>query len=319
MPVVCCLILLLLSPGLQDRVRLENGEVLKGKLLTMQEGKLEFESESAGKLVLDWGSIRSLVTDGVHKLVLEDGTEIERKLEDGMSLSDIRALDPSPLPSQTTGSIKFGLAASFGNTDRSSASLSSEISHRIDKDRIKGSFDWFYAEEKDAVTRRSNITQRRVLGSAQYDRFVAERSFLYAHTQALGDHGQSLELRFIAGAGYGYQFLDSEDTSLAVEVGLAHTYEDFEARRPEQHLSLRLAVVGSHEIFEDMKFLANLQWLSSLEDQDDQLVNGAAELRASFGKGFIGSLRYEFDFDNSPSSGRDRVDQRLLFTLGYSF
>lgn len=241
-----------------------------------------------------------------------------RSIGDSLCLQE----EPSPEPTfpEVHGKVTLGASDSFGNTEIRSVSLNSEATLRLgDTDRVRGGFDWFYSEEKDSLTKQRTLQQRRVRGFGQYDRFLNEKLYVYARIDTQGDGKQQLKIRAVGTAGAGYQIWEEESSSWQAEMGLAYTHEDFKLEPADAFVSGRLATKYSRKITEDLSYDLSLEWLPGFEDSDDQLVLGSQELGLSLSKGFVSTLRHEFDYDNTPGSGKERLDQRIIMTLGYTF
>jgi putative salt-induced outer membrane protein YdiY len=241
-----------------------------------------------------------------------------------LSLADL-VQEPAPEKKEETfpsykANVTGGAFWSAGNTDKRSMNLNSTYERRFDKEnRVTTLFDFIYSEEKDPSTKVWSRSARRVRGAAQYDHFFEEKLYGFGRADAQGDHQQKLTLRGIASAGVGYQMIDTKESKLALEGGLAWTYEDFKAASPEDYWGLRLAGKYFRQITEQLLFNTSLDWLPSLEDKDDVIVFFMAQLDYSFTKSFLTTLRYEMDYDNTPAAGAERTDHRVIWGLGWSF
>ncbi|GEM_PF-2404329 len=219
-----------------------------------------------------------------------------------------------------TGSITLGANRSFGNTELTTVSMTARATYEVsESDRLNGGFDWYYSEEKDQTTGVTSLNQRRVRGFSQWDHFFSKKAYAYLRLDAQGDAKQDLALRFLSSAGGGYQFRDDDHVKWSGEMGLTHTNEDFGGRAPEQSVSLRLATKYARKVSGTVKTSLTLEWLPSLENQDDQLLFGANEWNFNLGEGMAATARWEFDYDNTPGTGRDRLDHRVILGLGISF
>lgn len=219
-----------------------------------------------------------------------------------------------------TGAVNAGVSSSFGNTEITNINLNANATYEVDEvAKFSGLFDWLYSRQKDMTTNVTTTSQRRVRGALQYDHRFHKKLYGFLRTDAMGDGVQDLELRLILSAGLGYQVIDTDEEKLAVEGGLAWTHEDYKAVSPDEYLALRLAGKYFKQVTEELKFDASLEWLPSLEDSDDQVVFGMAQLGYNLGAGLVTSLRYEFDYDNTPPAGNDRIDHRIIWGLGYTF
>jgi putative salt-induced outer membrane protein YdiY len=222
-------------------------------------------------------------------------------------------------PKDFSGTATAGASASAGNTNVRTANINVSAEYKLsEKDRISGLFDFLYNDEKDQTTKVRSVQQRRTRGAAQYDRFFQEDLYGFARLDATGDSKQGLQLRLIGSLGAGYQFWSTDETKFAAEAGVAYTHEDYKGQTADGYAALRSAAKYFRAITEDLKFNGGLEWLPGLEDWDDQLALGFAQLDYNLGRGFVTTLRYEFDWDNTPRPGNDRTDHRLIWGLGFT-
>ncbi len=229
-------------------------------------------------------------------------------------------LQEKPEKSAWTGNILVGASQSSGNSNVTQATVSSRLEWKIsEKQRAKAGFDWLYATEKNQTTLQRTLQQRRTSGFAQYDHFLSKRLFAYGRVDAAGDAKQNLILRVVPGAGFGYQIQDEEKVKWSVEAGLSYTYEDFKTLSPEEYWALRIATAYHRKVTATLDYDFTLEWLPSLENSEDQLATVANQFTAKLGEGFVGSLRWEMDYDNTPPAGNDRLDHRVILSVGYSF
>lgn len=236
------------------------------------------------------------------------------------------------------GSITAGGTISFGNTEVRRANVNAAADYLLDrKNRVSGTFDWFYGEETDQATKQTNLTQRRVRGAVQYDRFFSDRLYGFGRVDALGDALQNLRLRLVASAGVGYQIIDEKDSNWMGEVGLAYVYTDIRNAAasalatgtafddPIGEVSARVASKYWRQINEDLRYSFAAEWFPSLEDTDRHVVYASNQLDYKVGKGFTTSLRWEFDYNSQPgfntttNNRLDRLDHRIIWGLGYAF
>ena len=101
-----------------DKIQLKNGDLISGRILSLKDGKLLLETAGAGKITLSWDAIRTFETKGTHKVVLEDGTVLERRITPGegetvkapgtglhlpaIPLARITSIDPPPPPRESS-------------------------------------------------------------------------------------------------------------------------------------------------------------------------------------------------------------------------
>ena len=200
-----------------------------------------------------------------------------------------------------SGSVTAGVSTSFGNTEITKVNVNAAATYQFDKEnRLSGLFDWLFSEEENQTTGATTVTQRRVRGALQYDRFFSEKMFGFLRGDAIHDGLQALQLRGIVSAGVGYQFQNTDEVKTSIEVGLAWTHEDFEGRGPNDFLGARVAGKYFRQVNENTKFTATVEWNPSLEEKDDHVVLWTSQIDYDLGEGLVTSLRWEFDWDNTP-------------------
>lgn len=220
---------------------------------------------------------------------------------------------------QWTGSVSLGATYTEGNTKTQSYNADANAERRGDIDRWTWKAFWNYATEKTTGT--EVITARKSGTSLKYDYFLneAETTYVYGNTAIEQDSLAELDMRWVAGAGAGYQFYDEKDFSLAGEAGLNYIVEDFSTATKDEYVAARLAANLRKVISEDTKFTSSVELYPSLEETDDIYGKWDSKLSTSLTEAMFASLQYVLDFDNTPSGGAERLDQRLVFALGWSF
>ncbi|PIE22269.1 MAG: hypothetical protein CSA62_13255 [Planctomycetota bacterium] len=305
-----------------DKLETTTGESFSGKLIGMANGQLNFESEAGGKILIPQGKVKSLTTDEVHEVVLKDGKKSQIKF-DAAGPEDffgISAISPEEAPRPWEASAALGASQSFGNSEVTQIVLAANGLYRLQgQDRLSGEASWLYNEEKNMTTKQRNITQRRLAGAVQYDKFFNEQLYGFARVSAENDREQGLELRFQPSVGLGYQFFDTPVARLSAEAGLAWRYEDYRGAGPDDSASVRVAVSYVRQLLDNLNYNLDAEWLPSLEDGNDHIVKMRNRLSSSLGGGFTAAFTWEFDHNSEPASGNKRNDHRFFLTVGVSF
>lgn len=218
-----------------------------------------------------------------------------------------------------TGSVSLGATYTSGNTETQAYNADANAELRRDVDRYTWKAFWNYAT--DRATGTEVVTQRKAGTSLKYDYFLneAETTYLYGNTAIEHDSLADLDMRWLAGAGAGYQFYDEPDFSLAGEFGLNYIVEDFSTATKDDYVSARLAANLRKVISEDTKFTSSVEVYPSVEEMDDVYGKWDSKLSTTLTEAMFASIQYVMDFDNTPSGGAERLDQRIVFGLGWSF
>ena len=87
------------------------------------------------------------------------------------------------------------------------------------------------------------------------------------------------------------------------------------AARPSTDLQL-----GTFEqLSEDLSWTTSVEAYPSIEESEDIYGKVDTKLAMSLTEAMFASAQLVVDYDNTPAAGADRVDQRLVLSLGWSF
>ena len=119
----------------QDKVTLDNGDVLTGKVKTMADGKLTVNSAALGDVVVPMANVKNLQTGEEVQLRTTTGDLIRRRIAgidsgtmrfEGQGTELVSNLDsinpPEKKDAEWTGALKLGAGLISGNTERRSVS-----------------------------------------------------------------------------------------------------------------------------------------------------------------------------------------------------
>ena len=328
----------------QDRITLANGDVLTGTIKTMADGKVTINSPLLGDVTVPMANISDLATQAQVELQTVNGETFKRRIAgmEGGRLKldgDIPALaidnlgkinPPAAEAPKWTGTLKFAGFFTDGNTVRRGVGTAFDASRRSEVDRISFDATWDYGEDKkdndgDPATPKTwELTQRRAGGGLKYDYFLSKRWYALATARVLGDTLANIDLRFTGGAGLGYTVIENDTTTLLVEGGLSYFNESYREVAPgdedsDDYLAARAAYKLSHALTAKTKLLHGVEAFPSLENAKDLYLQAKTEVVTSLTESMIGSVGWILDYDNTPSPGAERADNRILVSVGWSF
>ena len=319
-----------------DQVVLKNGDHLTGTVKSMADGKLTLTSPLVGDVVIKMEDITNLITGKPITVRTRGGETLQRRvtgIEGGalqlanaeaggptgvsVPLADLEKINPPDKP-QWTGSIAFNFSMSDGNTERRAVGATAEAERRTEVDRLNAKGAWNYSEDKNGAD--WVLTQRRLSGELQYDYFLTKKLYVLAQTSALGDELANIALRFTAGAGLGYQWYDTEKFGLGTEAGPSYFRESYRDSTPDTDtVAARLAYHLKWEIADGISFLQDVAVFPSTERLSDVYLNADSRARLTLTESMFAQLQWVIDYDNTPSPGRERVDDRYLIGVGWTF
>jgi putative salt-induced outer membrane protein YdiY len=328
----------------QDRITLNNGDVLTGTVKSLADGKLVITSPALGDVTVPFANVTNIATAGPVDLLTVQGEHLKRriagidgtalKLEgDGppigaLQLANLSQINPPEVPRpKWTGSLTLGGSVVTGNTERRSIAASFDAVRRSEDDRITVDALWNYAEDKrrdDPATPANEsgwtLSDRRAGAGLKYDHFIDKEWYWLVSSRVLGDTLADIELRFTAGAGLGYQVIETDTENLLFEAGLSYFSENYRSNTPTlDYMAARLSYKYSRDLSKTLKLVHGVEAYPSLERAQDVYFTMVTKLQAKVTETMIAQLSWEWDYDNTPAPGHDRSDNRVLLSVGWTF
>ncbi|HET6204902.1 MAG TPA: DUF481 domain-containing protein [Planctomycetota bacterium] len=335
-----------------DEVLLANGDRLTGKILALGDGKLTFESAMFGKVTIPLASVKTFATEGPVEIHFRDATVVRQPIataEAGrisvgpggvvqpqtFSLADIAAINPPKREGRWTGSATAGFTVTRGNSETQGGNVVVDAVRRSEQDRL--SFRGEYAAARQVVeepnptpppatVENHTTTQRLITGTLKYDAFFSERSYFLASVKADKDAIADLDLRFVASAGYGYQWAETDATKFSTELGLGWLHEDFREPDPPtpptpstDQIAARAGYRLEKVLSPSVKLLHPTEAVHGFDDAHDFLVQTEGALRASLTKAMFSEVRVVLNWDSTPANGKERSDVRYVLGFGLAF
>ncbi|MEQ1894840.1 MAG: DUF481 domain-containing protein [Planctomycetota bacterium] len=223
---------------------------------------------------------------------------------------------PAPTFPQWSGALSLGATWTAGNTETTTVNGNFNAQRRGEKDR------WtFDAYSNYGKTDPGNLTtSNNHGGGAKYDYFASTKLYYYGQGQTKVDHVADLDLRYILGAGAGYQWVESEKTKWGTELGLSYVDEDFEDDTADaDFVAARVASNLAHQISKSASFEQIAEAFPSLEDSEDVVAKIDNRLKLNITGKWIAQIQYVLDFDSSTPNFVKEADHRVVLSLGWSF
>ncbi len=212
------------------------------------------------------------------------------------------------------GSVAIGATLADGNTNQKTASATADVHMRRERDRTVFGFLWNYSKV-DGVT-----TQRRTLGTAEYDYFFTKKFYGLAAASGESDLSAQLDLRTTVGVGAGYQFLEDEHWNVNGEAGASYVDEKFKVSSDDNDfIAARLAYKVEYK--QDDKWSAGQDAVvfPSLENKEDINARVDTHAKVMLTAKMFAQAQWLFTWDNTPATGAKRTDNLYLLALGWSF
>ncbi len=312
-----------------DEVALHNGDRLRGEIGALADGVLLLRTDYAGEVALRWSDVASIATSRPVDVMLTgartpvrgtlwplDGTRALLIAADGarleLALGDIAYLNPMPYESgrgtHFAGHFTLSAAYARGNTHDERFNADVELTARAREYRYATSAR---VDRRDQAGSEANTAW---LGSASFDRFVAERRFVYARGSLEHDRAKDLERRSALGAGYGAQIFDTPGAGLAVRGGLDYVEVERLGAPDEGYPAFGWGVKATYT-----PWFHEHEGFWNLEDSAALLVRSKSGLRMPLLQHISASVQLNVDWERRPAPGRHSTDTTLLFGVNYAW
>jgi putative salt-induced outer membrane protein YdiY len=321
-----------------DWVQLSSGEWLKGEIIVLYHGKLEFDSQELDLQTLDFEDIEQIRSAQVVQVRLEGGIDLLGKLymaegrigilgtEQSYERSRLLTIAGGEPREINFWNAKVSLGANWqsGNTEQAEGNLQAKLQRRTLETRLVFDYLGNFNTIDDVVSANNHR------GSGVADRFITHRFYTRpVFAEYFRDPFQNIDDRITLGTGVGYQLMETVKTDWSVSGGPAYQYTRFdEVEEGETSAESTPALVGGTDL--EIEITGNLDFNYIYQAQfvkpDSGLYNHHMVV------GFVVELTRLLDFDVSlvwdrvqrPRADADGIvpeqdDWRLIVGLGFDF
>ena len=219
-----------------DWVQLSSGEWLKGRIKSMQQWVLDFNSDKLNELSLNWEDVQKLhmpqgtILYGDNK-VLAGSIDVDQDLvtlsgQNQLQIprSELRSISPGGPRERDywSGNIDLGVTERSGNTNQTEVTAQADSQRRTADSRL----DFSYIGNYDLVSGAKTTENDRV--GVSYDRLLTQHIFVRAlDGQYYRDIPLNIAHQATISAGAGYFIVDRPRFEWDVYAGPAYQYTHF--------------------------------------------------------------------------------------------
>ncbi len=322
------------APALADRIYFSNGESITGVLVGIEDGRVVWSSAILGDLEVEQRHVE-FIESGDHfdlKLTGERLTNcwmfLQRNrqhlhCDEGVRpLSDWKLVvsagetlrDPLPILYQS-GELTLALEDSSGNSNITKYDINARSAFRYLDSRHT------LALRHQDESAEGETTRESWLGSYQYDQFFTDQWFATGNGFYEEDKFRELDRRYSAGAGMGYQFLETVYFDLLGKGSLNYVDERFttgeDRTRPAflWNLDFVWRVDGG-----GVELFHRHAYLQSFKQGRDYEINTTTGFKYPINGQFSSILQLEYNYDNLPAEDLiDKVDRKWSVGVNYAF
>lgn len=323
-----------------DWIRLPSDEWLKGKILSMYDGKLEFDSDELGVHTFDFSDIKEIRTSRVVQVGLADKKPVTGRLVLADKAARVvgetgeTAFDRSEILTIVVGARReidyWSGYANLGGTIRSGNSDQIDYTGRLGtvrrsvRDRTGIDYIGNITRIDDADTSNNH---RVTLG---WDRFLTKRLFLnIVGLEWYRDPFQNVANRWTVTAGLGYELVDTARTTWSVTAGPAWQSTDWKSVPAGEDdsassVALRVGTRLDHEFTGSIDFYTLYNAFFTDEASGSYTHHFDMGLKIELTGDLNVNASWVWDYVQDPRALEDgsfpkKDDTRLVFGLGWSF
>lgn len=327
-------------------VYLQDGSVVNGEVLRLDNGGLKVTTSFAGDIVIDIGKVQGLATDAPVVVRFESGDEVKGRLvfQPGepqrlvdttfgaipVALQDFGGLRPLNTPSpeaqklaalrenRWSGRVLLGVSGSSGNDKSRDISFGAEAKREALDGRL------YIKLYVDRGREEGELTTAQTVGTVRLERDFTERFFAFAQTEVERDEFGNVDFRSTTTIGPGYYFIMEDHQELKGRLGVG--YEYVQPETATGRVSEAIVTLGydySVDLWEGMTFTHELTLIPRVSDSpaDNYRIDSILGLEAALGAGSSWSLlaQYRHEYDSQPEPGVEQLDTSYLLNLVKTF
>jgi hypothetical protein len=316
-----------------DVVRLANGDRFTGEVTKLNKGQLQFLTDDAGTIYVEWIKVVSLESTRQFDVSTSDGRRFFGSLRVGNPriLVVREAAGDVPLPTMDVTAI-IPIGADFWK--KLDGSFDVGFSYTRSSHVAQLTVNSFTAYRKPAfevrvdgsgtLTQNDTDGERDDRGTVQvsYVRFRGQRLFIGASGGFESNESLGLTLRSQIGGVAGARLVNSNRAQLELSAGLSANDEQNVNTDPTQNLEGLLAFRTSYYSYDRPRSNLDIavQYYPSLTDWGRQRIQLDAGLRREVWKDVFLSLNLFDTFDSRPpSTTYDRNDVGIVMSFGWTY
>jgi hypothetical protein len=315
-----------------DVVILRNGDHLTGEIKGMSRGKLDFNTDDAGRLSIEWDKIKSLSSTHQYEAELTSGVRIYGALSspadwslavgalptpEVVAVSDVVQLVPMDESFANRVRIIFDLGFTFAKSNwATTLSTSGEFGYRAEDLGAKLTFDGYFQDDK------SNVAVSRWTIGVQGDWYFRNR--WRALLGVLGEKNDELQLllRVSVAPGVAYSAVRNGWTELWLTGGVAGSRESY--LNTDSNYAVDALLGASWDAFRydtpKLDMNTTLVLLPGLSDLGRLRGTFTLKVKYEVFKDFNAGVSFSDTFDTRPPDpAAPKNDFIMSLTVGWSY
>ena len=319
--------------GRTDIVTLANGDRITGEVVGLERGRLEFKTDDAGTLYIEWDKLLSVVTTRLVEAVTSDGRRFIGSLgrAPDRTLGVVGTDGVASVPMSEVALIRT-IGGSFWHKLDGSIDAGYSYTRSSGVAQLNLNSDTVYRQPASStrlsasitVTQKNDDSGRDDRGTleASYLRYPWQHVFIAAVARFETNESLGLRLRSQVGAAVGPRLVNTSRAQLAFGAGLVFNDERGLDVEPTQNVEGLLVFRTSFYTYDRPKtnLDINLQYYPSLSDTGRQRLQLDAGVKREFFKDLILAFNLYNTYDNRPPNPTANTnDVGIVVSIGWSY
>ncbi len=322
-----------------DKLTTTGGDVLVGKFIKLEAGKIFFEAEKVGAVQVAAADVKELQLDSAREVKWRTGDDAQKQ-----ETGTLFWRDGKLMLKDATGEREISLP-NFKGINETVPDLRPkwDIGARLAFGWTEGNTQTYTLSARFDIKRETAVNEMKLFGEANYlqDRLLEEDSvrrrdfavgysYRYVFSFRLTiDFSEDLTFNELAGyhfrsvtaLGVGYFFIRNDTTSLHAGAAATYTYEDqMNGAEDRGYFGARLrAEFETFQFDRTLHLKAKSELLFDFDETKNLVVNSEFLGEYKFLSYFTAGLLIRHTWDNIPPQGFFHHDFSFLFTIGFSW
>ena len=332
-----------LNSARADQIVLKNGDRLTGSIVKKDGKNLTIKSDQFGVVTTSWDQVESIQTDKPVNVVLQDGRTAQGALStsDGKIAVATPAAPLSVTPAEITtirdegeqkayerlqrpswaalwaGTGTVGLAGTSGNARTLTFTTGLTAARETSNDKTSLYFNAIKASA--FVNGRNADTAQAVRGGVAYNHNVTPRLFATGFNDYEYDKFQNLDLRFVAGGGFGFHAMKTERSQLDLQGGADFNHSSFSTPLTQNSAEAFWGDEYTLKVNTTTSLVQSFRMFNDLTNTGSYRVNFDVGASTKVSKWLNWNVSLSDRYLNHPAPGRKTNDFLYTTGLGIAF
>jgi hypothetical protein len=321
------------AQGRTDVVTLANGDHITGEVVVVERGRLEFKTDDAGTLYLEWDKLASLVTRQLVEVVATDGRRFLGSLEPSADRSiTVAGTDGNVTLPMTDVALIRTIGRSFWTKLDGSIDVGYSFTRSSGVSQLNVNTDTVYAKPGSRMRLKGSatLTQKeddpdrddRATVEASYLHYPWQQWFVSGAGRFESNESVGIKLRSQIAGAVGPRLVNTNRAQLMIGGGLVFNDEQGVDVERTQNVEGLVVLSTSYYTYDRPKTNLDLtvQYYPGLSNIGRHRLQLDSSMKRELLKDFFVSLNVFDTFDSRPPDPTaDRNDVGIVASIGWTF